>query len=201
LDFRNRADDRVMGRQRDESDEVLWERVVESTKPLAKGKALRSPHRPKAQEPGPAKKAARVPPAPTRARAPKAAAKPAPAARVEVLNRQTARQLERGRLAVDARLDLHGMRQRDAHGALRRFLKSAQRKGHRHVLVITGKGAGIDASRPFYLAEERGVLRQAVPHWLSQPDLAQVVISYAEAPRRLGGEGALYVRLRAAKRS
>jgi DNA-nicking Smr family endonuclease len=186
-----------MGRQRDESDEVLWERVAESTKPLAKKKALRSAQRPKAQSPGLAKKAARVPPAPT----PKIAAKPAPAARVETLTRQTARQLERGRLAVDARIDLHGMRQRDAHAALRRFLKSAQRKGHRHVLVITGKGADLDASRPFYAPEERGVLRQAVPHWLSQPDLAQVVISYAEAPRRLGGEGALYVRLRAPKRS
>ena len=28
-------------------------------------------------------------------------------------------------------------------------------------------------SRPFYAAEERGVLRQAVPHWLGRPDLAQ----------------------------
>jgi DNA-nicking Smr family endonuclease len=39
-----------------------------------------------------------------------------------------------------------------------------------------------------------------VPHWLGQPDLAHVVVSYGPAPRRLGGEGALYVRLRAAKR-
>ncbi len=38
------------------------------------------------------------------------------------------------------------------------------------------------------------------PHWLEQPDLANLVLSYAEAPRRLGGGGALYVRLRAAKR-
>jgi DNA-nicking Smr family endonuclease len=179
-----------------ETDSELWVRVAESAKPLAKGKAMRSGHRPKAQAREPAKDAARV-----SKPAPKAAAKPAPVARVEVLNRQTARQLERGRLAVDARLDLHGMRQSDAHRALLRFLKSAQRKGHRHVLVITGKGAEFDASRSFYAPEERGVLRQAVPHWLRQPDLAQVVISYAEAPRRLGGEGALYVRLRAANRS
>jgi DNA-nicking Smr family endonuclease len=115
------------------------------------------------------------------------------------LDRQTARRLERGRLAVDARIDLHGMRQREAHAALRHFLKDAQRRGHRHVLVITGKGAGIDERRPFYETDERGVLRQAVPHWLSQPDLAPVVISYSEAPRRLGGEGALYVRIRSAK--
>jgi DNA-nicking Smr family endonuclease len=87
------------------------------------------------------------------------------------------------------------MRQREAHAALRRFLKSAQGKGYRHVLVITGKGAEPDARRSFY-AEERGVLRSAVPHWLAAPDLASIIVSYAEAPRRLGGEGALYVRLR-----
>jgi DNA-nicking Smr family endonuclease len=104
--------------------------------------------------------------------------------------------LEKGRLPVEARLDLHGMRQRDAHAALRRFLKSAQGKGFRHVLVITGKGAAPDESRPFYETDARGVLRQAVPHWLSQPDLAQVVVSFSAAPRGLGGEGALYVRLR-----
>ena len=81
------------------------------------------------------------------------------------------------------------MRQRDAHAALRRFLKAAHGKGLRHVLVITGKGAEED---------ERGVLRQAVPHWLAAPDLASLVVSYSAAPRRLGGEGALYVRLRKA---
>ena len=70
--------------------------------------------------------------------------KAAPTARGEALNRQTARQLRRGKLPVEARLDLHGMRQREAHAALRRFLKSAQGQGHRHVLVITGKGAAVE---------------------------------------------------------
>jgi DNA-nicking Smr family endonuclease len=88
------------------------------------------------------------------------------------------------------------MRQREAHAVLRRFLKSAQGKGYRHVLVITGKGTEPDARRNFYADDARGVLRSAVPHWLTAPDLAHVVLSYAEAPRRLGGEGALYVRLR-----
>jgi DNA-nicking Smr family endonuclease len=186
-----------MGRQRDESDSELWERVVRGAKPLAKGRAVSRGDRPK-KEAGHkgAKEAARAPLKP----APKVAPRPAPAARAESLDRQTARALERGRLAVEARLDLHGMRQREAHTALRRFLKLAQGKGYRHVLVITGRGAEPDARRSFYEADERGVLRQAVPHWLGQSDLAHVVVSYAPAPRRLGGEGALYVRLRAAKR-
>ncbi len=126
-------------------------------------------------------------------RAPKEPPKPAPIVRGEALDRQTARKLEGGRLPVEARLDLHGMRQRDAHAALRKFLKSAQGKGYRHVLVITGKGAEPEARRSFYEEDERGVLRQAVPHWLAAPDLAHVVVSFSPAPRRLGGEGALYV--------
>jgi DNA-nicking Smr family endonuclease len=112
------------------------------------------------------------------------------------LDRQTARKLDTGRLSVEARLDLHGMRQRDAHVALRKFLKWAQSKDYRHVLVITGKGSLRDHHMNFYEDEARGILRQAVPHWLSHGDLAPLIVSYSEAPRRLGGKGALYVRLR-----
>ena len=174
-----------------ETDAELWARVARSARPLKKGRTAPAVEALKARPKPPAKQAA-----PPVKPAPKAAAKPIPAVRGEPLSRQTARQLERGRLPVEARLDLHFMRQRDAHAALRRFLKSAQGKGHRHVLVITGKGAQPDARRSFYEDDERGVLRQAVPHWLAAPDLASVIVSYSEAPRRFGGDGALYVRLR-----
>ena len=175
-----------------ETDAELWARVARSAKPIAKDRVAATVEAPKQRAKAPAKEPSTPPVKP----APKPVVKPAPASRGEALNRQTARQLERGKLPVEARLDLHGMRQREAHAAVRRFLKSAQGKGYRHVLVITGKGAAADTTRPFYESDERGVLRQAVPHWLSQPDLAPVVLSYSEAPRRLGGEGALYVRLR-----
>ncbi len=112
------------------------------------------------------------------------------------LDRQTARKLDKGSLAIEARIDLHGMRQREAHGALRKFLHWARSKDYRHVLVITGKGSLRDEGRSFYDDDERGVLRQAVPHWLIHGDLAPYIVSFARAPRRLGGEGALYVRLR-----
>jgi DNA-nicking Smr family endonuclease len=179
-----------------QNDAELWARVARSARPLKKGAGVPVAEPPKQRARAPAKEA----PPPPRPAAVKATPKPAPTVRGETLNRQTARQLEKGRLPVEARLDLHFMRQREAHAALRRFLKSAQGKGYRHALVITGKGAEPDARRSFYEEDERGVLRQAVPHWLAAPDLAHVVLSYAEAPRRLGGEGALYVRLRAPKR-
>jgi DNA-nicking Smr family endonuclease len=172
-----------------ENDAGLWERVADSARPLRKRHA--------ASKPEPPPKAAKETEPPPQPRLPKAPPpKSAPVPRGEALDRGTARKLERGHLAVEARLDLHGMKQREAHAALRRFLKSAQGKGYRHVLVITGKGAVTDTRRSFYEEDQRGVLRQAVPHWLAAPDLAHVVVSFSPAPRRLGGEGALYVRLR-----
>ena len=114
--------------------------------------------------------------------APKPTPKPAHVPRAAPLDRQTSRQLDKGRLEVEARLDLHGIRQRDAHAQLRRFLKTAQAQGLKHVLVITGKGADQTASRSFYEEDERGVLRQAVPHWLSDPEFATLVVSYLASP-------------------
>ena len=98
---------------------------------------------------------------------------------------------------IDARLDLHGLRQREAHAALRSFLFSCSVRGFRHVLIITGKGAPAERQRDFF-GEERGILRRLVPQWLGEPDLRGIVISYAVSHIRHGGEGALYVRLRKA---
>ena len=108
-----------------ETDAELWARVARSAKPIAKGRIAAAVEPPKPRAKPPAKEPAPPPAKP----APKPVVKAAPTARGEALNRQTARQLERGKLPVEARLDLHGMRQREAHAALRRFLKSAQGKG------------------------------------------------------------------------
>jgi DNA-nicking Smr family endonuclease len=175
-----------------DKDSELWARVAETARPLKgrkRGAVSPSPVKP----PPAAPETPAPPPQPTKARP---APKPRPSAVPALLDRQVSRQLEKGRLAVEARLDLHGMRQRDAHAALRSFLKTAQARGKRHVLVITGKGAAPTESKSFYEEEERGVLRAAVPLWLAEPDFASLVVSFSEAPRRLGGEGALYVRLR-----
>jgi len=178
----------------DDDDEALWEKVVETAAPLKRGRNAAAPKPPKVAAPV-AKAKSPQSPRPTQP-APKPAPKPSHVPRAAPLDRQTSRQLDKGKLEVEARLDLHGMRQRDAHAQLRRFLKTAQARGLRHVLVITGKGVDQAASRSFYEEDERGVLRNAVPHWLAEPEFAALVVSFSPAPRRLGGEGALYVRLR-----
>ncbi len=183
-----------------DEDDTLWARVVETARPLRKGRVVAKvpPLKPKPPAAKPAQAAApestdQPPKIPVRP-------KPAPLPRGTSLDRGTARKLETGRLPVEARLDLHGLRARAAHLALKRFLREAQGKGYRNVLVITGKGTAAKEAKSFYEEEERGVLRQSVPHWLSAAEFADLVISFAEAPRRLGGEGALYVRVRKAPR-
>lgn len=107
--------------------------------------------------------------------------------------RREKQKLARGSAAIDARIDLHGMTQAEAHSALRRLLHRAQARGAKFVLVITGKGAP-DASR-----SDRGVLRRQVPMWLALPEFRRYVLGFDVADTGHGGEGALYVRLRKAK--
>jgi DNA-nicking Smr family endonuclease len=104
------------------------------------------------------------------------------------LEERARRRLARGVADVDGRIDLHGMRQERAFMALTSFLRHAQSRGHRLVLVITGRGREDE--------EGRGVLRQMVPSWLARPEFRDLVLGFEEAGRRHGGSGALYVRIR-----
>ena len=103
--------------------------------------------------------------------------------------------LVRGREEIDGTIDLHGMRQVEAHAALSRFIHARHARGDRTLLVITGKGLkklGDDAA----VIVERGVLRQMLPIWLGEPNLAPMVAGWDRAAQGHGGDGAFYVRLR-----
>ena len=104
------------------------------------------------------------------------------------LDRRTARRLKRGQLTAEARLDLHGKTQDEAHGTLRHFIQESRMARRRCVLVITGKGS---------VARGRGgVLRQMVPRWLNEPALRRHIVAITNAPERNGGTGALYLLLK-----
>lgn len=111
---------------------------------------------------------------------------------LERIDHRTKRRLRNGAVPIDDRLDLHGMTQEAAHSALRGFLMLARSRGARIVLVITGKGKPKPGADP----HDRGILRRAVPHWLSDPSLRDWVIGFEEAHLAHGGAGAIYVRLR-----
>jgi DNA-nicking Smr family endonuclease len=125
------------------------------------------------------------------------AARPKPDARrkeppIADIDHRTRTKLRRGQLEVDAKLDLHGLRQDEAQRALTEFLRRAQAKGAKMAIVVTGKG-----QRAYGLGGgEGGVLRRMAPMWLEAPGLRDVVVSYGEAAQLHGGQGALYVRIR-----
>ncbi len=111
------------------------------------------------------------------------------------LGRRLKQRVARGHEPIDARLDLHGMTQKEAHAALVRFLRRAQADGVRIALVVTGKGS----RKGEHHGAERGVLRRQVPMWLAQPEFRLLVVGFEDAHVGHGGEGALYVRLRRAR--
>ncbi len=117
-----------------------------------------------------------------------------PAAMPLAMDAKLHARMTRGRLAPEARIDLHGMTLAEAHPELVRFVLTAQDEGLRLILIITGKGRpapGHDA-----LPRRTGLLRHQVPVWLRQPPLGAAVQQVAEAHLRHGGAGALYVYLR-----
>jgi DNA-nicking Smr family endonuclease len=166
---------------------VLWRIVTQSIAPLRadaedlleESEPVRAPSAPPRPAPRPMKTAA----------APTVAPKPAPPP-LTPLGRRMKQRVARGKQAIDARLDLHGLTQSEAHAALLHFLRSAGARDARLVLVITGKGRS---------EGERGVLRRQVPMWLGLPEFRALVVGFEDAHIAHGGEGALYVRVRRAR--
>jgi DNA-nicking Smr family endonuclease len=165
---------------------ALWTEVAR-TVARRHGAALPAPSKPVGA--ARALAAAPIPAEPRAGRPAKPAAPP-----LAPIERRLKRELARGRGAIDAALDLHGLTQAEAHQALRGFLRHSQARGARLVIVVTGKGGALEERGAW--PNERGVLRRLTPQWLREPDLRSVVLGFEEAGRAHGGAGALYVRLR-----
>ena len=190
-------------------DLALWHHTTRSVAPLKKAKA-RVPEvgAPGEAKPKPNSAPVRTPPPPppqqtrspraTPATAPPRAALPKAPPPLVPIERRKARRIARGHVEIDARLDLHGLRQADAERRLRTFLLRARADGLRTVLVITGKGSTRDSEDGFAASDrsERGVLKRSVPFWLEAPELRDCVAGIAPAHIRHGGSGALYIHLR-----
>ena len=171
---------------------MLWRAVAAQARPLP-GRTL--PETP--AEPVAPPKAAAEPASPARrsTKARPASPPPPPSARAEELahgrtagvDRRQAERLSRGRLTVEATLDLHGLTQAAARERLDVFIAAQSEAGRRCVLVITGKGL---------MKEDGGILRQQVPRWLNQSPNRGRVLAFDYAQPKHGGMGALYVLLK-----
>jgi DNA-nicking Smr family endonuclease len=177
------------------SDDIgLWRRAMRDVAPL-RGRGVLLPERERVPPAGPAVDPGKPrvvqsdePARPNPPRSSPTPVRPAPPLDTFAgLDRASAERLRRGRYPVEARLDLHGMTQAEAHRALAGFVAGSRALGRRVVLVITGHGRS-----------SGGVLKSAVPRWLSDPDLRRHVLAITPAQPRDGGAGALYLLLRKA---
>ena len=166
-------------RKLDQEERALWDAVTRVLKPLrGKRAALRAPE----------SRSLRTAPSENARSAP-------PVGLPGALDRRQKKRLARGIVTIDARLDLHGKTQAQAHSSLLRFLRRAQTEGAKFVLVITGKGTP-RGDGPWEGEVAGGVLRRQVPLWLALPEFRAYVSACEQAGTAHGGDGALYIRVR-----
>lgn len=200
------------GRARPLSEEEhrLWRAVVKDARPLSSGQIIPEPEQPAPPSPQPksgevVRAAVQPKPMASIVRPPSISSRHPTPPPLTGLDRRTSQKLARGQISADARLDLHGLRQDEAHAALQRFLSRSRYEGLRCVLVITGKGESPFARHTLHSAhyhevsDHSGVLRSALPQWLSEPQFRTEVAGFQPAHPRHGGGGAFYIWLRKRK--
>lgn len=186
-------------------EKALWEKVIEKAvplhphppRPVEAVESAKTPHKPKIARPKPSLPRFRVGekaqgPVPGHDLAAPIAAQLA--ARLVAMDQKAYGRMKKGRLAPEARIDLHGMTIAEAHPALLSFIMESAAEGRRLVLVITGKGKSRPDEGP--MPVRHGVLRHQVPHWLNTQPLKPLVLQISEAHLKHGGQGAYYVYLR-----
>lgn len=104
--------------------------------------------------------------------------------RREGISLDVVRKLRRGHWALQAQLDLHGLRRDAAREALSHFVHDSARRGLRCLRVVHGKGHGSPGREP--------VLKGRVRRWLVQKN---EVLAFVQARASDGGAGALIVLL------
>ena len=95
------------------------------------------------------------------------------------------RLLKKRRIEPDCIIDLHGHSLYSGKLFLKKNIINCYEKNIRSILVITGKGI-----------DNKGALKEEVPKWLNDKSLNRYLVSFNQAPKHFGGEGALLVRIK-----
>lgn len=99
----------------------------------------------------------------------------------------------RGRIEIDAVLDLHGHTQVTARRVLHQFIAEGYARGARCLLVVTGIGGGVNKTSATI---GKGILRASFSDWINEDQIRPYVSRTARAHQRHGGAGAFYVFLK-----
>ena len=70
-------------------------------------------------------------------------------------------------------------------------------KKFKEILIITGKSIHSNKEDDVYTSKDHNKLQNTIPEFIqSNPDLNSKVLKTKKAPKELGGEGALIIKLR-----
>jgi len=109
-------------------------------------------------------------------------------ASVHGFDSRVVKRLRRGDFAVQAHLDLHGMRREEARQKVAEFVAKSRTEGKRCVLIVHGRGLGSKDNIP--------VLKEKLTAWLTRGAIGRHVLAFTSARPWDGGTGAVYVLLR-----
>ena len=111
------------------------------------------------------------------------------------------KELKRGKVKIDRRVDLHGYGLVEAHEKFKSEVKKNYNNNKRCLLIITGKGVHKKTEneqhtnpRLFY-----GKIKNSIINWINEDDLKKYILTYQDAGFEHGGDGALFVYLRKKK--
>jgi len=125
------------------------------------------------------------------------------------LSRRDVKKISKGDVQIEGKLDLHGSTKNHSYKNLLAFIEEGVIQGKKCLLVVTGKGGQRFSQTNSIPTSQRkhedfnngsGILKNAVPEWLTSPPLNHYVASFREAHAAHGGDGAYYVMLRRVKR-
>jgi DNA-nicking Smr family endonuclease len=114
------------------------------------------------------------------------------------LDRKTLSKLQKGKMAIEGKIDLHNKNQDQAYHALKGFVTRSYVQQKRCVLVVTGKGVNTKSDDDIFtsIRDGVGVLKTRLPEWVSVSPLNEMVLRVEPAHKSHGGGGAFYLYLK-----
>ncbi len=112
--------------------------------------------------------------------------------------------LKRGKIKINRRIDLHGYNMVDAEKKFKNEIVQNYNKNKRCLLIITGKGivnkknnetiSNDDKPKLYY-----GKIKNSITSWVEDENLKKYILTYQDAGIEHGGDGAIFIYLRKKK--
>lgn len=109
------------------------------------------------------------------------------------------RDLKRGKIKIERKLDLHGYTVSDAYQKFKEEVIKSYHSNKRCILIITGKGVYLKKNEDTEDHRPRlfhGKIKNSIIDWIKEEQFKNYILTYQKAGIEHGGDGALFVYLR-----